>query len=285
MWSEANITSRCELTVAECTEVVKSTTQSLDIPKSASIKIIVAGDDDEDYGRTIRQAPGFPGGSTHSEGGVGKYVPHVTPSGQRISTVVFPRTTFTTIHSALAVNQTIESWDSEVIAYPYFVAHELGHAIDHCRRGSDHATLHESFGGTIEELTDYYGVLFADELAACLNALPAVHSRVLPLIAENAVSRTDYALQHLSTHGQQCYWVATIEWAKYAGSVVRTERLVALTEFARQQHEALIELINPFEQLVSQLEESYPEWQNESLLHHATTQASAFRRIIEALIA
>lgn len=143
-----------------CEQIIRESAELLAVPERAILSVVVAEDNNEDYGASIEECRGFNGSSTHSSGGAGKTVPFRNKDGTIQSEIVYPSTTLTALF--------IYSKESPTyLLSRYAILHEFGHAIDFNARSVVFPSVLLENESTIAEYANYYGTIILSELAAC----------------------------------------------------------------------------------------------------------------------
>lgn len=245
---------RCNIDKTKATEIIETRIAALGLSGHEVSSIIVAADDDSDYGACIKQSKGFTGGKTHSQGGMGKTLPFLLADNSVSSDLVFPRTVF---EELLTGSHTSESY----LLLDYVVSHELGHAFDYAARRVLHRKPLSDFGVPINTLATYWGPLLLSEFAASFIAGRSLSADQYRLIAQNSVDCITSGMAALGTYKLQVYWNVLVEQAKIAGSSMGSPALSApeFQQWAKIGNEIVAQL-EAFVVELKSLHSSYPTW-------------------------
>lgn len=216
--------------------------------------VVVAADNDVDYGNCIKRSKGFLGGGTHTVGGVGKTLPFRNDDGSVVCDLVFPRRVFD-----ILLHDSKESED--YLLMDYVVAHELAHCCDYARRRTLHPMPLANYGAPIEQLASHWGPIVLSEFAASFGSAPLIDAQQFGLIADNAVRLIEKGMTSLGTFRLQIYWNVLVEEAKIAGSSIGAPGLgkPEFRTWARIGPNVIAE-IKSFTVELRELKAAYPKW-------------------------
>lgn len=245
---------RCNLDKTRVAGIIEQKADALGLSGNAVASVVVAADNESDYGACIKRSKGFTGGQTHSPGGVGKTLPFFDADQKVRSDLVFKRFIF---EELVAGNPASD--DHKL--YDYIVSHELGHAADFSARRVFHPNPLTDFGGPINTLATYWGPLLLSEFAASLIAGKATSGDQYELIAKNSIDCISSGMAALGTYKCQVYWNVLVEQAKIAGTSLGSPSL-AKPEFAKWARigPGIVDQLRAFVDELKVLKASYPGW-------------------------
>lgn len=265
----SSIEIRCSIDKIKATEIIEKRIANLGLSGNEVASVIVAADDDADYGACIKRSKGFTGGRTHSQGGVGKTLPFLLADNSVASDLVFPRPVFEELLTGSDTSETYMLLD-------YVVSHELGHAFDYAARRVLQPTPLSDFGGPINTLATYWVPLLLSEFAASFVAGRSISAGQYRLIANNSVACICSGMAALGTYKRQVYWIVLVEQAKIAGSSMGSPALSA-PEFQRWARigSEIVAQLDAFVAELKSLYSSYPTWSeaNATVLFTSRCQA------------
>lgn len=260
---------RCNIDKTKVTEIIEKRIATLGLSGHEVSSIIVAADDDADYGACIKRSKGFTGGKTHSQGGMGKTLPFLLADNSVSSDLVFPRPVF---EELLTGSDTSETY----LLLDYVVSHELGHAFDYAARRVLQPKPLSDFGAPISTLATYWGQLLLSEFAASFIAGRSISAEQYRLIAHNSVDCISTGMAALGIYKLQVYWNVLVEQAKIAGSSMGSPALSA-PEFQRWTRigNEIVAQLEAFAVELKSLHSSYPTWSETNATDLLTSRCQA----------